>query len=189
MIELRRTTKETDVYVALDVTSEERKIEIDTGCGFFDHMLELMAFHGGMSLTVRGKGDRADDHHLVEDVGILLGKVLLQSLQERDYNRYGWCLLPMDGSLAMVAIDLSGRGSLNFNVQFPSQKCGTFDLELVEEFWKAFSRDARATIHLKSIEVDNSHHIAEAIFKGAGQALRQALAPSGGLASTKGVLI
>ncbi|MCF4152496.1 imidazoleglycerol-phosphate dehydratase [Dethiosulfovibrio sp. F2B] len=189
MITLKRETKETSICLSLEISSEERSVDIDTGCGFMDHMLTLMAFHGGMSLKISARGDDVDDHHLTEDLAIVLGSALLKSLEGRKYERYGWCALPMDGSLALVAVDLSGRGSLTMEAPFPTEKCGTFDLELIQEFWRAFSREARATVHVKALAVDNSHHLAEAIFKGAGRALGQALAESGDLNSTKGMLL
>lgn len=188
MISLTRTTKETSVEISLDIEPSEQNISIDTGCGFMDHMLTLLAFHGGWSLLVKGKGDDADDHHITEDLAITLGTVVLKSLEGRKYRRYGWCAMPMDGTLVLASVDLSGRGSFTPDLPFPTEKCGSFDTELIDEFWRAFARESRSTVHLRALSVDNSHHLAEGTFKGMGQALRQALERDKSIRSTKGTL-
>ncbi|GHV51108.1 imidazoleglycerol-phosphate dehydratase HisB [Synergistales bacterium] len=152
-------------------------------------MLELMAHRGGLGLNLSAAGDtHVDAHHLAEDVGIVLGSALLELLRAENVSRvrYGWCLLPMDGSLARVALDLSGRGGLYWEGGFPTDKCGDFDTELVPEFFRGFCREARATLHIAILAADNSHHAAEAVFKGVGTALGAALAPTGIAPSTKG---
>lgn len=190
MISAERRTKETSVEMSIEIHPDgNQTILIDTGCGFMNHMLELLAFHGGWSLEVRAKGDGVDDHHLVEDLGIVLGTVILGAVSGGNHRRYGWCALPMDGTLVLAATDLGGRGNLVIEAPFPTEKCGDFDMELIAEFWRAFVRESRATVHLRALSVDNSHHLAEAIFKGAGQSLGQSLEPCGRLASTKGVIL
>lgn len=180
-----RTTRETELDLTLDLTPGA--VDISLGCGFLEHMLELMAHHAGWSLAIKGKGDvQVDDHHLVEDVGIVLGQALLKAARAEKRARYGWCALPMDGTLILAAADFSGRGLFVPAMSFPTEKCGTFDLELVSEFFRALCREAKLTLHLREMVTDNSHHLAEAAFKGTGRALRQALTPSGEAPSTKG---
>ncbi len=189
-----RKTAETDISVTLELdgTGESR---IKTGCGFLDHMLTLFAKHGRFDLTVRCKGDvEVDDHHTVEDVGICLGRAFARALGDRrGINRYGNFLLPMDEALVMVAVDFSGRGSLGFAVDIPTQRVGGFDTELVQEFWLGFTRESGATLHLRSLAGENSHHIIEAAFKGAGRAIAQSVEIDPRFAdeipSTKGVLV
>jgi imidazoleglycerol-phosphate dehydratase len=152
-------------------------------------MLELMSHRGRLGLVLEASGDvHIDAHHLTEDVGIVLGMALKEMLQSEKTPRarYGWCLLPMDGSLVRIAIDLSGRGGLYWEGSFPTDKCGDFDLELVPEFFSGFCRESRATMHIGILAADNSHHAAEALFKGAGLALDMALAPTAIDPSTKG---
>lgn len=191
---LRRTTGETDVAVVLDLDGTG-KSEISTGCGFLDHMLTLFARHGRFDLTVQAKGDTwVDDHHTVEDVGICLGKAFQQALGEmRGITRYGSFILPMDEVLMVCAVDLSGRAHLGWQVELPTEKVGTFDTELGKEFWLAFVRSCPSAVHLKQLAGENSHHILEAVFKGMGRALRQAVAIEPGkeneIPSTKGLLV
>ncbi len=188
-----RKTAETDITLrlALDGTGAST---ISTGCGFLDHMLTLFAKHARVDLTITCTGDtQVDDHHTVEDVGIALGQALQTALGDlRGVTRFGDCALPMDEALVLAAVDLSGRGTLGFMADLPSQKVGTFDTELVKEFFMAMTREARMTLHLRQLAGENTHHIVEAMFKGAGRALRQAVAIdpafAGDIPSTKGTL-
>ncbi|MCE5202574.1 MAG: imidazoleglycerol-phosphate dehydratase [Synergistaceae bacterium] len=184
--EFTRNTNETEISLMLEYPGEERNIDI--GCGFFTHMLDLMCHRAGLGLFIKAEGDvEVDCHHLVEDIGISLGRALRTIAGSGPANRYGWCLLPMDGSLARVALDLSGRGGAYWSGSFSSEKCGDFDLELVPEFFRAIAREGGITLHIAILEADNSHHAAEAIFKGVGMALRQALSPALQDPSTKGI--
>ncbi len=193
-ISITRRTTETDIALTLhlDGTGVGR---IDTGVGFLDHMLTLFARHGRFDLSVTCRGDtQVDDHHSVEDVGIALGAALAQALgDKRGIRRYGSMLLPMDEALVLCAVDLSGRACLRVSAQFPSEKIGTFDTELVEEFFGAVVRSAGMTLHIRALDGANSHHIAEAMFKAFGRALAQAVAIDERLGdeipSTKGVLV
>ena len=189
---LRRTTGETDVAVVLDLDGTG-KSEISTGCGFLDHMLTLFARHGRFDLTVQAKGDTwVDDHHTVEDVGICLGQAFAQALGDlRGVERFGHSVLPMDEALILAAVDLSGRGMLCWDVPMPTEKVGTFDTELVKEFWLAFTRKAGCTFHLRKLAGENSHHLIEGVFKAAGRSLKQAVARTGRdeIPSTKGSLV
>ncbi len=188
-----RKTAETDITLrlALDGTGASN---ISTGCGFLDHMLTLFAKHARVDLAITCTGDtQVDDHHTVEDVGIALGQALQTALGDlRGVTRFGDCALPMDEALVLTAVDLSGRGTLGFLADLPSQKVGTFDTELVKEFFLALTREARMTLHLRQLAGENTHHIVEAMFKGAGRALRQAVAIdpafAGDIPSTKGTL-
>ena len=191
--QIERKTAETDVRLTLSLDGAGRA-QIDTGVGFLDHMLTLFAAHGRFDLTVRCAGDtQVDDHHSVEDVGIALGDAVAQALGEkRGIRRYGSMLLPMDEALVLCAVDLSGRSCLRMQAAFPSQKIGTFDTELVEEFFTAFARRAGVTLHLRQLDGTNSHHIAEAMFKAFARALSEAVSLDARLAgeipSTKGAL-
>ena len=186
-IQRRRTTRETDVALALTHPGGGT-CRLDLPCGFLAHMLELLAFHGRFDLEVQARGDvQVDAHHLTEDLGIVLGEALGELARSEPRERYGWCLLPMDGSLAQIALDLSGRGGFYWNGNFPTEKCGDFDLELVPEFFRGFCREGRITLHATLLAADNSHHAAEAVFKGVGMALSQALKPATGNPSSKGV--
>lgn len=188
-----RKTAETDIQLILDLDGSG-KSEIDTGCGFLDHMLTLFAKHGRFDLTVRCLGDvQVDDHHTVEDIGICLGQAFAEALGEkRGIVRYGHTILPMDEALILSAVDFSGRSSLGYALEIPSQKVGTFDTELTQEFWLAFTRSAGVTLHLRQLAGQNSHHIIEGAFKSAARSLRQAVSIDPGCAgeipSTKGVL-
>lgn len=190
---LRRTTGETDVAVVLDLDGTG-KSEISTGCGFLDHMLTLFARHGRFDLTVQAKGDTwVDDHHTVEDVGITLGDAFARALGEkRGVTRYGSTILPMDEALILTAVDLSGRGLLCYDLAIPTEKVGTFDTQLVGEFFAAFARRADLTLHVKQLAGANSHHIIEGAFKSLARSLRTAAAidpdAAGEVPSTKGVL-
>ena len=190
---ISRKTKETDIQLSMNLDGAG-KAEIDTGVGFLNHMLELLAFHSGFDLTVHCKGDTwVDDHHSVEDIGIALGQALSEALgDKKGINRYGNFLLPMDEALVLVAIDLSGRDTLGYQVQLPTEKVGTFDTELVKEFMLGFVRNAKACLHFHQLAGENTHHIIEAMFKGLGRALRQAVAidpqRAGETPSSKGVI-
>ena len=191
--EITRKTAETDIRVVLDLDGTG-KSDISTGVGFLDHMLTLFARHGRFDLTAQCVGDTwVDDHHSVEDVGIALGQAVKQAVgDKKGINRYGSMLLPMDEALALCAIDLSGRSTLRYDLHIPAQKVGTFDTELTEEFFLAFTREAGATLHLRQLDGSNSHHIIEAAFKGFGRALRVAVRIdpecAGELPSTKELL-
>lgn len=185
-----RETKETKIFIRLDRGTGPSSI--DTGIGFFNHMLELLAFHGQFELEVQCQGDLAvDGHHSVEDVGILLGGLLAElSSDKASITRYGTACVPMDETLARTVIDVSGRPYLFFQASFSKAAVGSFDTELVEEFFRALVFNARLTCHIDLIRGGNSHHEIEAVFKAFGQALRIALSDSGirRLPSTKGVI-
>ena len=191
--EIIRKTGETDIALRLDLDGTG-KCSIATGCGFLDHMLVLFAKHGRFDLTVSCKGDTwVDDHHTVEDVGIALGQAVAKALgDKKGITRYGNMILPMDEALILTAVDLSGRGYLGYGLQIPTEKVGTFDTELVEEFWLGFIRNAQITLHIRQLAGTNSHHILDGAFKSAGRSLRAAVAIEAAFAdeipSTKGVL-
>lgn len=191
--EIIRNTAETKIRLKLTLEGTGAG-NIQTGCGFLDHMLTLFAKHGRFDLDISCEGDTwVDDHHTVEDVGIALGQAFERALGEkRGINRYGSQILPMDETLVLCAVDMSGRAYLGYELPIPSQKIGTFDTELVEEFWLGFVRNAQATLHIRLLTGSNSHHIAEGAFKAAGRALRAAVAVdpacSDEIPSTKGVL-
>ena len=174
---IERNTKETQIALALNLDGAGRA-EIDTGVGFLNHMLELLAFHGQFDLTVKCQGDtQVDDHHSVEDIGIALGQAFVEALgDKKGIARYGNFLLPMDEALVLCAVDLCGRDALGYQVNIPAQKVGAFDTELVQEFMLSFTRNAKACVHFVQMAGANSHHIIEAMFKGLGRALRQAVA-------------
>lgn len=188
-----RMTAETEITLTLELDGQG-KSDIKSGVGFLDHMLTLFARHARFDLNVRCAGDTmVDDHHSVEDVGIALGEALKESLSEkRGIARYGSQLLPMDEALVLCAVDLSGRGMLRYQANIPSQKIGTFDTELAQEFFVALSRTAGITLHIRQLDGENAHHIVEAMFKALGRALKQAVAVDPAYAdeipSTKGVL-
>ena len=191
--EIARKTAETDIYLSLALDGSG-KGTIDTGVGFLDHMLTLFARHGRFDLTVRCQGDtQVDDHHSVEDIGICLGQALREALgDKRGIVRYGSMLLPMDEALVLTAVDLSGRAHLEYALDIPTEKVGTFDTELVREFLLALARAGELTLHVRQLSGLNSHHIIEAAFKSLGHSLRQAVAVDaalqGEIPSTKGVL-
>ena len=188
-----RKTNETEISVEVDLDGTGAA-RIATGVGFFDHMLDQLARHSLVDLTVSAKGDlHIDDHHTVEDVGIALGQALKQALgDKRGLIRYADCLLPMDETLTRVAVDVSGRPFLVFRTEFPTEKIGTFDTQLVREFFQAFAMNGGLTLHIETLYGANSHHIAESCFKGAARALGAALAidprQASRVPSTKGVL-
>lgn len=188
-----RETAETkiDLILKLDGTG---KSEIASGCGFLDHMLTLFASHGRFDLTLTCKGDtQVDDHHTVEDIGIALGQAFSKALgDKKGICRYGSMILPMDEALILSAVDLSGRGILCDALEIPTEKVGSFDTELVKEFWLAFVRNAECALHVRQLAGENSHHIIEGAFKSVARSLRQAVAIDPAFAdeipSTKGVL-
>ena len=188
-----RKTAETDIQLTLNIDGTG-KADISTGCGFLDHMMTLFAKHSRMDITLVCKGDTyVDDHHTVEDIGICLGQAMTQALGEkRGINRYGSTMLPMDEALILSAVDLSGRAMLVYDMNIPTEKVGTFDTELCEEFFWAFVRNAACTLHLKQMAGSNSHHIIEGAFKSVARSLREAVTVDPAFAdevpSTKGVL-
>ena len=190
---LERNTKETAITLSLNLDGSG-KSEIATGCGFLDHMLTLFASHGRFDLCVTCKGDiEVDDHHTVEDIGICLGKAFLEALgDKRGICRYGSCILPMDEALILTAVDCSGRSYLGYELPIPTEKVGTFDTELIEEFLLAFVREAKCTLHVRELAGTNSHHIIEGAFKSLARSLRAAVAIDAAFAneipSTKGAL-
>ena len=189
----KRDTAETKIELTLNLDGTG-KSDVVSGVGFLDHMLTLFARHARMDIALRCAGDTdVDDHHSVEDIAIALGESLKKALgDKRGIVRYGSELLPMDEALVLCAVDLSGRGTLRYTADIPSQKIGTFDTELVQEFFLALSRTAGLTLHIKQLDGENSHHIVEAMFKALGRALKQAVAIDPAYAdeipSTKGVL-
>jgi imidazoleglycerol-phosphate dehydratase len=191
--EIKRNTNETKLELALNIDGAG-KSEIATGCGFLDHMLTLFARHGRFDLNVVCRGDvEVDYHHTVEDVGICLGKAFSQALGEkRGIVRYGSMTLPMDESLILAAVDLSGRAYLGYSLDIPTEKVGDFDTELVKEFLFAFVREAACTLHVRQLAGENSHHIIEGAFKALARAMKQAVAIDAEFAdeipSTKGAL-
>ena len=191
--ELKRKTAETDISISLNLDGTGAS-EIDTGCGFLNHMLTLFAKHGRFDLYVRCIGDTdVDDHHTVEAIGIVLGQAFAQCLgDKRGIRRYGSLMLPMDETLISAAIDLSGRAYLGYALEIPTEKVGAFDCELVEEFWLAFVRASASTLHIRQMAGTNSHHIIEGTFKAVGRVLREAVSLDAAYAdeipSTKGVL-
>ena len=174
---ITRKTKETSIEVGLDLDGPALPTS-STGVGFFDHMLDQLARHSLIDLTIRAEGDRhIDDHHTVEDVGIALGQALAKALgDKRGLTRYADCLLPMDETLTRVALDVSGRPFLVFKIEFPTERIGAFDTALVREFFQAFAGNAGLTLHIETLYGVNSHHIAESCFKGVARALRGAVA-------------
>jgi imidazoleglycerol-phosphate dehydratase len=188
-----RATKETEVSVSVVLDGTGRS-EIATGIGFLDHMLELLARHSRIDIAVQAKGDlHVDQHHTTEDVGIVLGQAVKQALGDmRGITRYADVHMPMDETLSRVAIDISGRAVLVFRAEFPRDKIGEFDVDLVREFFQAFASNAGITLHVETLYGDNSHHVAESCFKGLARALRVAVAvdpaAKGEVPSTKGSL-
>lgn len=191
--EIIRKTSETDIELKLNLDGTG-KSSIDTGVGFLDHMLTLFAKHGSFDLEVKCTGDTyVDDHHSTEDIGIALGLAFSESLEDKaGIRRYGNMILPMDEALILSAVDISGRSYLGYDLDIPAYKVGTFDTELVKEFFIAFTRNSGITLHIKQLSGENSHHIIEAAFKSASRALKEAVsidpALNGQVPSTKGVL-
>ena len=188
--EVKRETAETKVELSLELDGSGRA-DVKTGVGFLDHMLTLLALHGGFDLAVSCKGDlEVDGHHSVEDIGLCLGAAILQALgNKRGINRYGNIILPMDEALILCAVDLSGRPCLRYTAEIPSEKVGDFDTELAREFFQAVANTGLMSLHIRQLDGINSHHIIEGMFKALGRALRQAVQVTGGaLPSTKGGL-
>ena len=190
---ITRATKETEVTVELNLDGAGRA-EVTTGIGFLDHMLELLARHSRIDIKLQAKGDlHVDQHHTTEDAGIVLGQAVKKALGDmRGIVRYADVHMPMDEALTRVAVDLSGRAVLVFKVEFPRDKIGEFDVDLVREFFQAFAANAGVTLHVETLYGDNSHHVAESCFKGLARALRAAVAldpaAKGEIPSTKGSL-
>lgn len=189
--DITRNTAETKIQLKLNLDGTG-KADIDTGVGFLNHMLTLFAAHGKFDLTVKCAGDvEVDDHHSVEDIGICLGQAFQAALgDKRGITRYGSFLLPMDEALILSAVDISGRSCLCYGLEIPTEKIGTFDTELVEEFFLGFTRNCPMSLHLRQLAGTNSHHIVEGAFKSVGRALKAAVALDGSndIPSTKGVL-
>jgi len=182
----QRKTGETDISLTLSPDGGE--IRIETPSAFLTHMLEQLVHHAGWGIDLKADGDTSiDAHHLTEDTGIVLGEALLCLRKEKRIQRYGWSIIPMDGSLVLFSVDAGGRGGCFFEGCFPSPRCGDFDTELVPEFFRALARESRMTLHIRLMAVDNSHHAAEAVFKAAGMAISQAFRESERDSSTKGL--
>ena len=186
---LTRTTRETDITLSLNLDGSG-KYEIDTGIGFFDHMLTALAVHGAFDLTLKVKGDlQVDCHHTIEDTGIVLGDAFSKALEGTPaIRRYGSAFIPMDEALGFVALDISNRPFLVFRCDFTADSIGGFDTQMVEEFFRAFAFHAGITLHAKVEYGKNDHHKAEALFKALAHSLKDALVPADALLSTKGVL-
>ncbi len=187
-----RETSETQVRVKINLDGTGVS-EVDTPAYFLNHMLKLFAHHSGFDLNIYARGDtEIDDHHLVEDVALVLGRAFNEALgDKKGINRYADLHLPMDEALVLVAVDLSGRPHLSYGLEFPSEKVGNFEVVLFKEFYKSFVNEAKITLHLKQLAGEDPHHIAEASFKGLGQGLKKAVAISGdgdAVPSTKGSL-
>ena len=193
---IKRKTGETDIRISINLDdSNTEKNKIDTGCGFLDHMLTLFGAHGGFRLDVSCKGDTyVDYHHSVEDIGIALGQAFKEALGDmKGIKRYADIILPMDEALMLCAVDVSGRGYLAFDVEFPTEKVGDFDTELFKEFFLAFVRKSEMTLHFKMLSGENSHHIAESMFKSVARVLASACSidekSKNKIPSTKGILV
>lgn len=191
--EITRKTAETDISLKLELDGSG-KSTVDSGVGFMNHMLTLFASHGRFDLTLCCKGDTdVDDHHSVEDIGIALGRAFKEALgDKRGIHRYGDTVLPMDEALILTAVDFSGRSYLGYGLHIPTEKVGSFDTELVEEFWQGFVRESQCALHIRQLSGSNSHHIIEGCFKSAARSLRQAVRIDeefkNEIPSTKGVL-
>lgn len=190
---INRKTAETDINLTINLDGSGNS-NIDTGCGFLDHMLTLFSKHGRFDLDVKCVGDTyVDDHHTVEDIGIALGLAFKEALADKKgVTRYGYTILPMDETLILTAVDFSGRAFLNYSLEIPTQKVGNFDTELVEEFFLGFIRNSECTLHIKQLDGTNSHHIIEGTFKSVARSFREAVKIDSQFAddilSTKGVL-
>lgn len=189
--EITRKTRETDIYIVTELDGKGNS-DIDTGVGFFDHMLTALSKHSGISMTIKVKGDlEVDCHHTIEDTGIALGQALYIALGDKSgIVRYGTAYIPMDEALAMCSLDLSNRPFLVFNCDFTNQSCGDYDLCMTEEFFRAFAFNAGITMHINLMYGTNDHHKAEAVYKAVAHALKAAVAynADGTTLSTKGVL-
>ena len=189
-----RETTETSINMVLNIDGRG-VYDVDTGCGFLNHMLELFSRHGRFDLEVKCLGDmHVDAHHTTEDIGIVLGTAFREALMDRrGINRYGYFLLPMDEALIAAAVDISGRAYVGYDVNIPTEKVGDFDTELVKEFLLAFSRSLGANIHVRQLAGENSHHIIEGIFKALARAMKEAVAYEEGfeneIPSTKGTIL
>lgn len=192
-VTIERTTLETQIRLSLDLDGSGES-SLASGIGFFDHMLEQIARHGLIDLTVEASGDRhVDDHHTVEDIGITLGQALAQAIGDKQgIQRYGYAYVPLDEALSRVVVDFSGRPGLEYHVQFPRERIGQFDVDLIQEFFQGLVNHARLTLHIDNLRGHNAHHIAETVFKAYGRALRMAVESdprrAGHIPSTKGVL-
>ncbi len=192
-VELQRSTGETNIAITLNIRGRGVS-SVDTGVGFLNHMLTAFAKHGDFDLWLQCTGDlHVDDHHTVEDIGIVMGQAFWQALGDKQgIYRFGQCLLPMDEALIQCAVDLSGRSYLGWRVDLPTEKVGSFDCELAEEFWLGFVRNCPCSLHIRQLEGTNSHHILEGVFKGVARALKQAVSidekHATEIPSTKGVL-
>ncbi|MBQ2971947.1 MAG: imidazoleglycerol-phosphate dehydratase HisB [Ruminococcus sp.] len=190
---INRKTAETDIKLTVNLDGSGES-NIDSGCGFLDHMLTLFAKHGRFDLDLKCIGDTdVDDHHTVEDIGISLGLAFNEALgNKKGVSRYGYMILPMDETLILSAVDFSGRAFLNYDLKIPTEKVGNFDTELVEEFWLGFIRNANCTLHIKQLDGTNSHHIIEGAFKSVARSMKEAVKIDAKFAdeilSTKGVL-
>ena len=193
LAEIRRKTKETDIYVSLNLDGTG-KCELDTGIPFFEHMLEQIARHGLVDLQINAVGDlHIDAHHTVEDIGITLGQAIAQAIGDKaGIVRYGHAFVPLDEALSRVVIDFSGRPTLEYDVTYPRAYVGSFDVDLVREFFQAISNDAKMTLHIDNLKGRNAHHIVETVFKAFGRALRMAASfdrrVGDAVPSTKGIL-
>ena len=191
--QINRKTAETDILLKLNLDGKGKSL-VASGCGFLDHMLILFARHAGVDLELSCKGDTfVDYHHTAEDIGICLGQAVKEALgDKRGIVRYGSMLLPMDEALILTAVDISGRGTLRFSLDIPTEKVGDFDTELVKEFFLAFVRESDITVHIRQLDGENSHHIIEGTFKSFARSLRQAVATDekfkDEIPSTKGVI-
>ena len=189
--EIARKTKETDIKVKIDLDGNGT-YDIETGIGFFDHMLSALSKHSGIDMDIKCKGDlNVDAHHSVEDVGIVLGQAVEKALGDKvGIRRFGSCAVPMDEALGFCSLDISGRPFLVFDAQFPEERMGNYDSCMTKEFMRAFAFNSGITLHLRALYGENSHHITEALYKALGHALSQAVRPLEGKAplSTKGVL-
>ncbi len=185
-----RKTNETEVSISINLDGKG-KSDINTGIGFFDHMMELLAFHGQMDLNITAKGDlNVDTHHTVEDIGLTFGKAFLQALgDKKGINRYSYIYLPMDEALSRIVLDISGRPYIVYNANLTHYKLGDMENQSFKEFFTAFANESKTTLHIESIYGENDHHIIESIFKGFGRALKEAVKiTSNKTQSTKGVL-
>lgn len=189
MEQITRETKETTISASMNLYGEGNST-IETPIGFLNHMLTLFSFHSGIDIQVTARGDiEVDSHHLMEDIGITLGAVFNDALNKQGIRRYGQQLMPMDEALTLVAVDISGRDYLGYDVSFSAEMLGNMETECIEEFFLGFVRQAKITLHFKNFTYKNNHHLCESMFKGFGQALKQAIAiESNRLPSTKGVI-
>ena len=189
--EIKRTTGETDISIKIDIDGQG-KSDIDTGIGFFDHMLEGFAKHGNFDLKIYEKGDlNVDCHHTAEDLGIVLGQAIAKLTEDKSgINRYATFIQPMDDALVLVSVDLCSRAYLNFNYEFKTERVGYFETETLKEFYRAIADNAKMNLHIKVLDGENTHHIIEASFKAFANALAIAVSSNGrsGVLSTKGVL-